>query len=256
MLTFAVLNIGQGDSLYIEGPTGIQVLIDGGPDSSVLTQLPGVMPLLDRSLDAVVATHPDSDHIGGLVDVLARYSVGAFFEPGITKESATNNKLEAEVSSMQIAHYKAERGMWLELGGGARLNILFPDYDVSNMPDNKDNDGGIVARLAYGETSVLLTADTGFSVEDHLMQIGGEGELGSTILKVGHHGSRFSSSPAFVSEVRPQVAVVSVGARNTYGHPTPQVLSTLESLGVPLLRTDIDGTLIFKSNGKEFIRVQ
>ena len=255
-LTFAVLNIGQGDALYIEGPTGVQVLVDGGPDSSVLTQLPAVMPLLDRTLDAVVATHPDADHIGGLVDVLQRYTVGAFIEPGITKHNATNDKLEAEVASESVPRYTARRGMWLDLGGGARLKILYPDWDVTHMDLKKDNDGGIVAHLVYGNTSVLLTADTSSAVEEHLIAISTTTELQSTILKVAHHGSRFSSEPAFVSEISPQVAVISVGAHNTYGHPTPQTLSTLTSLNIPVLRSDQEGTIVFKSNGKEFVRVQ
>lgn len=255
-LTFAVLNVGQGDSLFIQGPTGIQVLVDGGPNSSVLTQLPAVMPLLDRSLDAVIETHPDADHIGGLVDVLQRYSVGAFIEPGITKHNATNDKLEAEIAGSNITHYAARRGMWLDLGGGARLNILYPDWDVTHMDLKKDNDGGIVAHLVYGNTSVLLTADTSSAVESHLIAISNKADLESTILKVAHHGSRFSSERAFVSEVSPQVAVISVGAKNTYGHPTPQTLSTLSSLNIPVLRTDQDGALVFKSDGKQFVRVQ
>jgi competence protein ComEC len=256
VLTFAMLDIGQGDSLYIEGPTGLQVLVDGGPDSSVLTALPTVMPFLDHSLDAVVETHPDADHIGGLVDVLQRYSVGAFIEPGITKHNATNDKLESEVTAENIPHYTARRGMWLDLGGGARLNILYPDWDVTNMDLSKDNDGGIVAHLVYGDTSVLLTADTSSVVEEHLEQIASTSELKSTILKVAHHGSRFSSEEPFVAEVAPQVALISVGAHNTYGHPTPQTLSTLASLNIPVLRTDQDGTIIYKSDGKIFTRVQ
>src|SRR5580704_14322042 len=106
-----MLNIGQGDSLYIEGPTGVEVLIDGGPDSSVLTQLPTVMPFLGHSLDAVIATHPDADHIGGLVQVFKRYQVGAFIEPGIEKHDMTNDALEAEVNAEKIPHYIARRGM-------------------------------------------------------------------------------------------------------------------------------------------------
>ncbi len=256
VLTFAMLDVGQGDSLYIEGPTGIQVLVDGGPNNAVLTQLPTVMPLLDRSIDAVIETHPDADHIGGLVDVLRRYTVGAFIEPGITKHNATNDTLETEGQHEGALHYDARRGMWLDLGGGAHLDILYPDWDVTNMDLKQDNEGGIVAHLVYGNTSVLLTADTGFAVEEHLMRIASSSELQSTILKIAHHGSRFSSEPSFVAEVAPHVALISVGARNTYGHPTPQTLSTLESLNIPVLRTDQEGTIVYKSDGKAFTRAR
>jgi len=251
-LMFAMLNIGQGDSLFIESPTGEQVLVDGGPDSSVLMRLPTVMPLLDRSLDAVIETHPDADHIAGLNDVLTHYQVGAFIEPGITKDNATNDKLEAEIKAEQAPRYVARSGMWLDLGGGAHLDILYPDWDVTHMDLKKDNDGGIVARLVYGDTSVLLMADVSTAVEDHLMQIASSSMLRSTILKVGHHGSHYSSDPAFVAEVAPQVALISVGAHNTYGHPAPQTLSTLQSLGIPVLRTDQIGTIVCTSDSKTF----
>ena len=131
VLTFAVLNVGQGDALYIESPTGVQVLIDGGPDSSLLRELPKVMPLFDRSLDAVIATHPDQDHIAGLVDVLRRYEVGVFVEPGIPKPTATARALEEEVKERAVPKFLGRRGLVLDLGGGAQLVILFPDHDVT-----------------------------------------------------------------------------------------------------------------------------
>lgn len=244
-VTFAVLNVGQGDALFIEGPTGKQVLIDGGPDSSVLKELPGVMPLLDRSIDVVIATHPDADHVGGLVDVVKRYDVENFIEPGIEKHTATNDTLLALVTAKRIDHYTARRHMWIDLDGGAYLYVLYPDWDVSNMDVKKNNEGGIVARLVYGSTSVLLTADTGFEVENHLLSIDGVKGLASDILKVGHHGSRFSTSNTFVKAVDPDVAVISSG-RNSYGHPTPTVLNTLAANEVKTYRTDVDGAVVFK----------
>jgi competence protein ComEC len=251
-LTFAVLDVGQGDSLYIEGPTGVQVVIDGGPGSAVLRALPDVMPQFDRSLDAVIETHPDADHISGFVDLLKRYEVGAFIEPGIEKDTATAKNLEQEITELHIPRVIARRGMWLDLGGGARLKILFPDYDVSHINQNKDNEGGIVAHLVYGDTSVLLMADVDFDVENHLMAISDPSDLASTILKVGHHGSKTSSGSAFVSEVDPQIAVISVGAKNTYGHPTARVLNLLASQHIETLRTDKSGTVVCRSNGAEF----
>jgi len=252
VLTFAVLDIGQGDGLFIEGPTGVQMLVDAGPhDGSAVRELSQVMPLGDRTLDAVIETHPDADHMGGFVDVLKRYSVGAFIEPGISKHNATIDALEKEVSAQHIPRIIARRGMMLDIGGGARLDILYPDIDVTNFGEST-NEGSIVAHLVYGETSVLLTADAPFSTESHLMRISSSTDLQSTILKVGHHGSKYSTSDAFVSVVSPQMAVVSVGARNTYGHPAPRVLEVLAAHQVPLLRTDEGGTIICVSNGVRF----
>lgn len=256
VLTVAVLDIGQGDSIFIESPTGVQVIVDGGPHSSLLAQLPAVMPLADRSIDALIETHPDADHFAGFIDVIKRYNVGAFIEPGITKHNITTDTVEREVSDEKIPEYLARRGMWLDLGGGAELDILFPDFDPSNLPPNKEHEGAIVARLVYGNTSVLLMGDAPMDVEDHLMAIGSSTELVSTILKVGHHGSRFSTGDAFLSEVHPSVAIISVGAHNTYGHPTQEVLHRLINHNIKTLRTDQEGTIEFQSDGETFVRTK
>lgn len=253
-LTVAFLNIGQGDSIYIQSPTGVEVLIDGGPGSALLKELPNVMHVGDRSIDAIIATHPDADHISGFIDLLRRYEVGAYIAPGIPKNTLTSQTLEEEVSDERIPRHTARRGMRLDLGGGAELRVLYPDFDPSGLPSNKANEGGVVAQLTYASTTVLFTADVSSGVEAHLLALDGE-HLDSDILKVGHHGSRFSTSPAFVAEVAPDIGVISVG-KNSYGHPTPQVLATLKSFNVKTLRTDQEGTIVFTSNGKEFMRVK
>lgn len=255
-LTVAVMDVGQGDSIYIKSPTGIEIVIDGGPDNSILRQLPTRMAFSDRQLDAIIETHPDADHIAGFVDVLKRYSIGAFIEPGIPKPTLTAKALEQEVADEKIPRYIVRRGDWLDLGAGAKLQILFPDFDVSQLTTNKTNEGCIVSRLVYGNTSVLFMCDAPMDVENHLMQIGSSTDLASDILKVGHHGSRFSSGTAFVAEVHPTIAVISVGAGNTYGHPTPQTLGTLSSQHIKTLRTDQEGTVVFVSNGKEIVRTK
>ena len=255
-VTFAVLNIGQGDGLYIEGPTGIEVLVDAGPgDGSILRALPEVMAPFDRFIDAIIATHPDADHSGGFIQVLERYRVGAFIEPGIRGATQTYKTLEQSVSAQHIPRYIARRGMTLDLGGGAVLHVLYPDKDVTNFV-KKTNDGCIVAKLTYGETSAMLTCDMPISVETHLVAISSSTELASTLLKVGHHGSKYSTSEAFLASVHPTEALISVGANNRYGHPAPRVLGLLVSQKVPYLRTDQAGTIIYRSNGHTFWRVQ
>lgn len=250
VLTLAILDVGQGDALYIESPVGIQVLVDAGPDGSVLRALPDVMPALDRSLDAVIATHPDADHIGGFVDVIERYGIGVYIMSGIPKETKTAERLEAAVEERRIPRIVARRGMVLELGGGAALEVLYPDYDVSVLPEGKANEGGIVTRLRFGESAALLMADVGKGVEARLLVLEGEA-LESDVLKVGHHGSRYSSDEAFVTAVSPETAVISVG-KNSYGHPTAQALGVVGRVGALLLRTDEDGTIICRSSGIRF----
>ncbi len=252
-LTVAVLNIGQGDSIYIQSPTGAEVLIDGGPNSSLLRELPGVMAYADRTIDAVIATHPDADHIGGLVDLIPRYEIKNFIEPGIPKNTATSQKLEEEVDAAHIPREKAYRGMWLELGGGARLDILFPDFDVSKLSDDKANEGCVVAHLVYKNTSALFTCDASSDVEMHLIAISTSTDLQSDLLKVGHHGSKYSSSNAFLDMVAPLFAAISVG-KNRYGHPTEEALSRLAAHHIQTYRTDEFGTVIFVSDGESFIK--
>jgi competence protein ComEC len=251
-LVVAVLNIGQGDAIYIKSPSGIEVLIDGGPDSSILRELPRVMSYADRTIDAVIATHPDADHIGGLVDLVPRYEIKNFIEPGIPKGTATAAKLQEEVAAKNIPRTLASRGMWLDLGGGARLDILFPDFDVSNLPDNKANEGCVVARLVYKNTSALFTCDISAEIEAHLLVIASSTELQSDLLKIPHHGSKYSSSDAFLAAVNPDFAAVSAGERNRYGHPTEEVLSRVSAHGIQIYRTDEFGTVIFVSDGNDF----
>lgn len=246
-LTLAALDVGQGDAIYLESPTGIQVLVDAGPGSAVLASLAAVMPLGDRSLDAVVATHPDADHVGGLVDLLPRYAVAAYIEPGIAKDTATAKKVLQLVEEEGSERVVARAGMTMELGGGAQLEVLHPDRDVTYIGSSKANEGAIVMRLTYGESCALLMSDVSAQIEGRLTSI-----THCELLKVGHHGSRFSTSDAFVQAVSPDIAVISVG-KNSYGHPTPQALSTLHKYGADVLRTDEKGTVLCMSDGASFV---
>lgn len=249
-LKLVVMDVGQGDALYIESPTGVQVLVDAGPDNAVLRELGSVMHTLDRSLDAVIATHPDADHVGGLSEVLERYEVGAYIYPGLIKDTKTAEALEKQVDELQLQRVLARRGMILDLGAGAALEILYPEGDVSYLPSEKANEGGVVARLAYGKFEALLMADVGSGVERRLLVLD-KNQLDADVLKVGHHGSRFSSAAEFVRAVSPEVALISVG-KNSYGHPTAQALTNLKNAGAEILRTDEKGAVRCVSDGASF----
>ncbi len=246
-LTVSFLNIGQGDSIFIEGPTGIQILVDAGPpDKSVLRELGSVMPFYDRSIDALVETHPDQDHIGGVPDVVGRYSVGKFLEPGIPNETKATVAAIAAIKKSGAKDIIARRGMRLILGGGAYADILFPDRDVSKI---ETNTGSIVMRVVYGETSFLLNGDSPQGIENYLVSLDGKA-LQSSVLKAGHHGSKNSSSTGFVKTVAPSYGVFSRGCDNKYGHPAPQVIELFKSLNIPTLDTCTDGRVTFVSNGR------
>lgn len=245
IMTVAFLDVGQGDAIYIEAPNGNQVLIDGGSGRQVLRALGEVMPFYDRSLDVVIATHPDADHIGGLPFVLQRFAVGAIIEPGVESETGVYQEFEKIMTDDSRRHLLARRGMKLELDQGVSLDILFPDRDPT---DWETNTASIVARLTYGENSFLLTGDSPIKIEKYLLGLDGQ-NLKSDVLKVGHHGSRTSSAPEYVAAIHPSYAIISAGLKNRYGHPHQEVLDILTKIDAVILRTDELGTIIFHSDG-------
>jgi competence protein ComEC len=249
-LEVAVLNIGQGDSILVRGPTGITMLVDGGPDRSVLRELGAVLPIGQRTLDAVVETHPDKDHIGGLPDVFANYEVKNFFEPGIPDGTRAAAALVAAAAAEPgVNHVIARRGMRLDLGAGAYADIIYPDRDVSKFDTNS---GSITMHVVYGSTSFMLTGDLTSIIEDWLVQLDAtDGELPTDVLKAGHHGSKYSTDDAWLAALHPSTVAISVGAHNTYGHPTPEVLSRVANEGATVYRTDEQGRLIFTSDGRK-----
>jgi len=245
-LKVSFLNIGQGDSIFIEGPTGIQMLIDAGPpDRSVLRELGSVMPLFDRAIDVVVETHPDQDHLGGIPDVFERYQVGTFLEPGIPNDTKATKATVLAVQKSGVKKIIARRSMRLILGGGAYADILFPDRDVPNI---ETNTGSIVMRVVYGNTSFLLNGDSPQVIEKYLVSIDGK-NLQSTVLKAGHHGSKNSSAPEFVEAVNPTYGVFSRGCDNKYGHPAPGVVNLFQSLNIRILDTCKNSRVTFLSDG-------
>lgn len=244
-LVIAFLNVGQGDAIYIEAPNGNQMLIDGGRGREVLRELGTVMPLYDRSIDVVLATHPDADHIGGLIPVFESYRVGAFVESGNAHQTTVTEALTRAVTEEKSLRVVARRGMRIRLSRGVVFTVLHPDRDVA---DAESNEASVVGRLAYGTTTVLLTGDAPISVERVLMAEDGM-SLKSTVLKLGHHGSRTSSLPGFLSLVQPELTIISAGEGNRYGHPHQEVLDTLQKQNIRALRTDVEGRITLLSDG-------
>lgn len=246
-LTVAFLDVGQGDSIYIEGLNGEQILIDGGPNGNVLSELGKVMPFGDRTIDLLIITNPDQDHYGGFLDILKSYDISYVIEPGTRTPNKTYQEFKRMVKEEGAEEMIARRGMNVPLGNGALLKIIFPDRDVSNM---SRNDGSIMARLEYGSTSVMFTGDTTKIIEEYMVNHYPE-DLPSDILKVAHHGSKTSTSRNFVEMVAPSYAVISDGKNNRYGHPHEATLKTLSEFGVKTFRTDTLGAIILRLNGRE-----
>ncbi len=246
-LTLAMLDVGQGDAIYVESPTGTQIMFDAGPQNKIIGSLARVMSPFDKSIDAIVITNPDADHIGGFREILENYEVSQAFEAGTFNASKTYHNLEAEIREKNIPNFLLKKGMRLDIGGGAYIDILFPDRDVSTY---SSNDGSVVARLVYGETSVVLTGDATSETEKIVSDQFSPDQLNSTILKVAHHGSKTSSLSQFVEAVSPEYALISNGKDNKYGHPHRETLDTLEEFGARVFRTDLLGTIIMRSDGQ------
>lgn len=243
-LRVAFLDVGQGDAIFIESPTGTQIVVDGGPDSSLLRELTSVMNPFDRHLDAIVVTNPDQDHFAGFIELLERYSVEKEFEPGTKKTTLTYKAFESALTKNNVPRFFAKRGMVFDLGGGAYLSVLYPDRDVSG---SNPNDGSVVMKLIYGKTSVLLMGDSTSLVESRILSYGGN--FKADILKLGHHGSKTSSSENWIASASPSQAIVSASCDNSYGHPSKVVTDRLLAHAVSYLWTCTEGTISFSSNG-------
>jgi competence protein ComEC len=248
-LQVAFLDVGQGDAIYVRAPSGRQMLIDGGPDRSVLKRLGEVMPFYDRSIDLVVATHADTDHITGLVDVIDRFSVSGVIESDSRSTSFSFLALENIVNKKDLTRIKARRGLVVSLDPLTKALVLFPDRDVSSL---SANDTSVILKLFFGGTNFLFTGDAPQSIERYLTGLDGDA-LRATVLKVGHHGSRTSSEASFLAAVAPKFAVVSAAARNRYGHPHEEVINRLLDLDSIIFETGKNGTILFETNGQDII---
>ncbi len=246
-LSVTFLDVGQGDAILVESPSGNRILIDGGPSGSALSAALGrSIPFYERDLDLIILTHPQADHAGGLPEALERYNVGAFLTNNLDSDSAAIAHLEASLIQSGVPILRAERGQSIDLGGGAMLTLLNPAPN-SEFSEGDLNDRSLVARLTYENVSMLLTGDLGAEGEAALESLGTD--LESTVLKVGHHGSRTSTTTEFLDRVDPSLAVISVGASNRFGHPAPEVLGRLEEQTV--FRTDQNGDVTVYTDGNQ-----
>lgn len=239
-LKIVFFDIGQGDSIFIETNKGSQILIDGGPDNSVLEKLEKEMNPFDKSLDMIILTHADKDHLAGIISVLRIYDVDVFVWNGEESDSSLFKELEELLTNKKVVTVDAYDKISI---GDLLLEVYNPI-----IPNLKElNDTSIVLKLIYGSSSFLLTGDLSSNLEDDLVE---KFDLDSDVLKVAHHGSKNSTTEEFIKEVSPNCAIISVG-KNNYGHPDARVLDLLDSEEVRIFRTDILGDIVFYLNGKE-----
>jgi competence protein ComEC len=227
----------------------MQVLIDGGRGGAVLPALGREMGFFDRGIDVVLATHPDLDHIGGLIDVLERYKVATIMMTENESDTPAAELFKTRVQEEGANVVYVRRGEIIDLGGGVMgsttLTILFPDRDPTHFESNASS---IISRLTYGSSEFLFTGDAPKEIEEYLVSLG-TNTLASDVLKVGHHGSRTSTSEVFLSAVAPGLAIISAGKDNTYGHPHKEVVERLEAYGATQKNTADSGSIFLLSDG-------
>ena len=236
------LDVGQGDAALVVTPQNVRILIDGGPGDNILQKLSQVLGALNRRIDVVILTHPDADHMEGLIPVLKRYKVGAVFRTDAQKNTAAFATFENLMRERRVSDARLYLGDKLTVNDGTSLTVLWPPAGNLN---SKTNESSIVGLLSYKGYDFLTTGDIGSATERELLRMIKPEYLESHVLKIPHHGSGYSSNYEFLNLVKPKVAVISVGAKNLYGHPNSEVLSRLGALNSEVFRTDINGTVEF-----------
>ncbi len=258
------LDVGQGDAAMINAGNNTQILIDGGDGKDILNKLGEHLPFYDRKIELVIMTHPDKDHIGGLVEVLEYYEVEQILETGIKCEKAICEEWDKLIEEKNIPVKYAQFGQRIK-AGNIEMAVLYPFENLKDKEVKDSNDASIVLRVivkdslfeaeessgrsqkilkqVQNDNSILLTGDAGFPVENDL--ISQNINLESQILKVSHHGSKYGTSSEFLKSVKPEKAIISVG-KNSYGHPAEELLNRLKNMSIEIFRTDEMGDWILE----------
>lgn len=244
-LEVSFFDVGQGDSILIEAPGDYQILIDGGPSySKVLDGLSREMPFNDKEIDLIILSHPESDHLTGLLSVLENYKVDNILWTGIEKDGDKIEAWKRMINEEGANIYYANSGDRIIMGN-ASLEIINPKKSLKGEKLEESNNTAIVARLEYKDSSFLFAGDVSSKVEKDLVDIDVD------VLKVPHHGSKYSTSADFIERTSPLISVIQVG-KNSYGHPANEVLTRLDNFGMKVLRNDIHGDIKIVSDGLNY----
>lgn len=206
------------------------------------------MPFWDKSLDLVVLTHPHDDHVTGLVGVVQRYTVGQVLESGFELDTPAYEEWRRLIDEKDIQRSIVRAGQQIDLGEGIGLEIIYPQKEFLEGTESDGNNNSVVLRLVWKDVSFLFTGDIDEEAERAILYSDQWYELDSTVLKIAHHGSSQATSSQFLAAVDPEVAVISVGKDNAFGHPSDETLAKLD--GVKLYRTDEQGTISFSTDGQ------
>lgn len=243
------LAVGQGDATLIRTPAGEDILIDGGPDNTLIKKLNRYLPINDWQIEYLILTHPDADHVNGLVEVAERYDIGTVIMTGVLDQTPAYLRLREIIESENIQQQFIEGPRRLLLVGGVELDFFYPQQRLVDQLIDDANNSSLVGRLIFASTSLMFTGD--LEEEEKLLKLGLE--LESDIYKVGHHGSANANSGEFIRAVNPDYAVISVGLDNRYGHPDYRTLNNLQKIGAKIWRTDQDGDVAIYTDGRQIV---
>ena len=239
-------DVGQGDAIFIQTPQKHQILIDGGPDAQILEKLSLVMPFYDKSIDLIILSHPESDHMAGLIKALKAYKIDYILWTGIVRDTAEFKQWQKAIKQEieQGAQIKIAQAGQKIISSRTVLEVLHPFESLESQKFKDSNNTSIVVKLISNNKSILFTGDIYKSIEKQLIQ--NNADLDANVLKVAHHGSKTSTSNEFIQAVSPDTAIIQLGQNNSYGHPHKQTLETLLNNNVEILRTDELGDIKYE----------
>lgn len=248
-LRVTFFDVGQGDGIFIESPTRRQVMIDAGPNDIILRRLGSEINFFDKDIDVVIATHPDADHITGFINILTKYNIANVVETYFLGTTDTFHILENKIDEEDAERFTAHRGDKIDLGKGVTLTFIYPSvYRDGDAIPKDTNEASIVALLNYKEINFLFTGDLPKEKENEII-MSGLVPRNITVLKVGHHGSKTSSSDAFINYLKPSYSILSVGKDNRYGHPATSTVEILKEYSDNVMSTIDYGSITFETDG-------
>ena len=234
-------DVGQGDSALIVSPSGKQILIDGGPDLSTLEGLGSAMPFFDRTIEHLVLSHPQTDHMLSFLEVLRRYNINAVLMTGVAYDLPRYDGFLTLLKEHAVSIIIADPAKDIDLGDGMILDVIWPPPVLFGKRLKEVNNSSIALRALYRGHGILFTGDMEKEEEDAILA--SHADIRADVLKVPHHGSKTSSSTGFLLAIRPNLAVISVGRKNSYGHPHPSVMARFAHFGIPVKTTAEEGTI-------------
>lgn len=246
------LDVGQGDSIFIRGPSGENIIVDGGPGQNVLSKLSDVLPYFDQEIDWLILSHPDKDHLEGLVAIIKKYSVKNVLFTGEAKKSFLYDSFLRQIKEKKIRPVLADENSDIAFQDDLFFDVLYPFSQIAGRQSAETN-LSIVVKIVYSDNEILLTGDAEAKEENALLAR--KIDLKADVLKVGHHGSATSSSERFLESVAPIYSVISAGKENQYGHPHAATLNKLKKIRSAIFRTDDNGTVEFIFDKKGLMKI-